>query len=105
MTNLELITKAFFEKFSVEQTGRVLNWFYLPIDRRKAWMDDTLRIANFVITEIDSTIVIKPISNSIGNTMFTRGKEEGIQSEKLRIKMQLQDFLRDLKQELEEYGS
>jgi hypothetical protein len=103
MNKLEQIAKQHFEAFTLKHNNGVeVSWYYLPKERRLAWMKDVLDFYTDVINTLDKQIVFeKKIAPN--NTSFAVGKEDGIRVERLRYKVLLAEIKHQLTEEYKGY--
>jgi len=105
MGNIEIYAKEYFEKYSLHKTGKMLNWYHLPVERRREWMDDVYKLMQFLIHELKETINTNTKAISIQNTSYAKGREEGIFLERLRYKTALDDMEKSMFAEVQEYNN
>lgn len=100
MKDLEGIARDLFTKFHMKETGKVGNWDYLSDERKLAWMQDVMHIADFIIKEIKSEIRPLPISTSTG-TAYESGFMAGLRSERIQNEKIINAIEEDLIEQLE----
>lgn len=100
MNNLESLAKTRFEQYSKSETGKVLNWYHLPQERKVAWMQEVLDGFEFIIKNLKDRLKLDPVPGRM-NTTYALGRAEGINSEKMRYIQELTLLAEDLHNELD----
>jgi hypothetical protein len=112
MTDLELLAKGLFERYSLEKEGRIYNWDYLHIERKVVWMNEVLISMDYLLNQIRTKVDSVKIKNDI-SASYAIGYSNGMWAErnstitllgyiKTELKVQLEQFKSDNRRKLHE---
>lgn len=101
---LEQLARLAFNRYSLKEAGKILNWKYLSHDRKKEWMKDSLLISRHYCDILKKKI--KPVGNKEGGeTSWGQGYTQGLKFERTNLLIMLQDIHEDLEEEFEEFNT
>lgn len=101
MSDLEELTKKYFERYYLTKGVKDAKWHLLSKERKIIWMEEVLEVANFFVSQLKDQV--KPIAtNPYGSTSYTMGFNDGTRSERLIFIGLVDTMYKNLNNSLEE---
>jgi len=101
MSDLEELTKKYFERYYLAKGVKDAKWNLLSKERKAVWMEEVLEVANFFVTQLKDNV--KPVSsNPYGSTSYTMGFNDGVRSERTIFIGLVDEIYKNLNKSLEQ---
>lgn len=84
MSDLEQLTKKYFERYYLAKGVKDAKWHLLSKQRKAIWMEEVLEVANFFVSQLKEQV--KPVvANPYGSTSYTMGYNDGVRLERVQF--------------------
>lgn len=98
---LEKLAMELFDRFTLEETGKVGKWQYLNDERKLEWMAQVLFMAKHFELRIKKEL--KPVPTTNGHTSYEMGFQLGVASERAYLNNLIETTFKELQLEFDAF--